>query len=271
MFLFVSQACFQQTGFKKTTLSTAMLMLLSLTAHAESASDATGLAVNDAQPDAAESVQPQQDRMPDGRAKNHRFSHWPHHTQANKTLIPPPPPGPYKSSALSDYSVQAPVRRSAKQPPRRPPARNDSAAMPMDMFSPDIPWPTNLRPERQMPKRQPSANGQHYVNERGVPNAPYAPAAGKRYGAYNNYGRQQRAYPSAPYRNDMGMRNSRWVPNMSMAPPGPYNSRWNSNRWNYSPNFSPNYGSNYLPSFEPRHRQPVTGNDGMSPANRSYR
>jgi len=271
MFLFVSQACFQQTGFKKTALSTALLMLLPLTAQAEPSYEAAEQAVNDAQPDAVESVQPQQNRLPDGRAKNHRFPHWPHHMQANKTLIPPPPPGPYKSSALSDYSVQAPVRRSVKQPPRRPPMRNNSAAAPMEMFSPDIPWPTNLRPERKMPERQLSGSGQHYAGERGAPNMPYGPAAAQRYGAYNNYGRQPQANLSTPYRNDMGMGNSRWMPNMSMAPPGPYNSRWNSNRWNYSPNFSPNYGSNNLPNFEPRYRQPMTGSNGMSPANRSYR
>ena len=268
MFLFVSHARFKQTG-----LSSALL-LLSLTAHAD-VSDVAEKPPGDAPPDIQLDAQLQHKPGQDGNVQNHQFPHWPHHMQGAKSIIPPPPPGPYKSSALNDYAVSTPVYRSAKQPPRRQAVRRDSASMPMDMFSPDIPWPTNLRPEQQMPEHRVSGTGQHYARPQvsrpqAMSKQPGRSAAKPQYG--HNYGRQQGAYPNAPYMNDMGMRSSRWMPTMNMAPPGPYNSRAYSNRWNYAPNFSPDYGSNYgVQRYDSRYARPATNNRSLNLANPAYR
>ena len=36
-----------------------------------------------------------------------KFPRWPEHRRANREMIPPPPPGPYMSSALSEFSDRA--------------------------------------------------------------------------------------------------------------------------------------------------------------------
>lgn len=276
MFLFVSRTVFKQAGLFAA-------LLLPLTAHA---ADVTETSADDAQPDAPLNVQLQQAPVPDAGAKNHRFPHWPHHMQASKTIIPPPPPGPYKSSALNDYVVSVPPQRSAKRPPPRQTVGNDSAAVPMDMFSPDIPWPSNLRPERQTPEHRVANSDQYYARpQMGRPQAmlrpPHAsPMMKQGYGHYN-YAQRQDAYPNAPYmndmgRNNMGMRGSRWMPDMTMAPPGPYNSRWNNNRWNYAPNFSPDGRSNHRQNYEPqgygpRYARPPVNNSSSGAVNSAYR
>jgi len=104
MFLFVSNADSKQIVFKKTVLSTALLML-SLGVQAESAAQAPEKRLDD--------VSSPQVQKPAGKTQNHPFPHWPHHMQSSKSIIPPPPPGPYKSSALNDYAVSAPVHMPA--------------------------------------------------------------------------------------------------------------------------------------------------------------
>jgi len=272
MFLFVSNAGSKQIVFKKTVLSTALLML-SLGVQAESA---TQVPEKQLEQSLNDELSPQVQK-PAGKTQNHPFPHWPHHMQSSKSIIPPPPPGPYKSSALNDYAVRAPVHmpapvhRSVKPTSRQQAVHHDSVSAPMDMFSPDIPWPTNLRPQQQMPEHRVSNNGQRYAAPQAMVSPPYQPAPYRslpkqRYGHYN-YDRQPDFYPAAPAMNGMGMDSSRWMPSMDMAPPGPYNSRGNYNRWNYAPNFSPNYGSNYGPGYN----RPVTGNNGMKSTNHPYR
>ncbi len=251
MFLFVSNIRFKQTGFKRTLLSAALLML-PLSVQAESSAQAPEQPLEPSLEQSLNDASSQPVQKADGKTQNHSFPHWPHHMQSSKSIIPPPPPGPYKSSALNDYSVSvplhvpAPAHRNA-QPAARPQAvHHDTASAPMDMFSPDIPWPTNLRPSQKMPEHRVLNSGPHYaapqaMTARPYPSAPYRPSLKQRYGAYN-YGRQPGFYPTAPAVNGMGMDSSRWMPSMGVAPPGPYNSRGNYDRWNYAPNFSPNYG-----------------------------
>lgn len=268
MFLFVSNAACKQTGFRRATLSAALLAL-SMTVQAESVPEVTASSPENASSQQAQNV--------DGEAQNYHFPHWPHHLQESKTIIPPPPPGPYKSSALNDYSVRAPVHkpapvhRSVKPSSRRQAAPNDFASAPMDMFSPDIPWPKNLRPPQRMPEHRVSNNAQHYAAPRAMvaPSyqpAPYGPLMKQRYGNYR-YGEPRSFYPGTPKMNGMAMDSSRWMPSVGMAPPGPYNPRGDYSRRNYAPNFSPNYGSNYAP----RYNRPVTGNSGMQSTNHPYR
>ncbi len=245
MFLSVSQSRFKQTGLRKTALTVAVLML-PLVVHAGS-SEVAKKAVDKVQPE------PSQERMPDARAQNFNFPHWPQHQQQNAEIIPPPPPGPYTSSALSDYSVAAPspAYRAGRQGARRASNGNAVTPVPMATFSPDIPWPTNLRPEQRQPNHRLSEQGGHHVK-------PF-------YGSVpsNNYGNYNYANRSAPYPSDRGMNTSRWMPNMTMTPPGPYNNRLN---------YMPNYGSYYGPqSHGSRYARPVNNNNGTRSANPASR
>jgi len=279
MFLFVSHTRFKQAGLS------AAVLLLSLSAHAD-LSEAAEKSLTDTQPGVASDSRSLQDRRIDGSAQNYRFPHWPRHMQSGKTVIPPPPPGPYKSSALNDYSVSAPaapVKRSVQQQPQL--MRDDSASMPMDMFSPDVPWPTNLRPEQPVPEHRLFNSGQHYTRSpsRQAPamqGPSHNPAIMQRYGNYN-YGKRQGAYSNRPHMNNMGMNvpgmsGSRWRPSMSVAPPGPYNSRSYNDRWNYAPNFSPDGRSNYRPNYgsqryDSRYARPMINNSDSVPVNPAYR
>jgi hypothetical protein len=269
MFLFILHICFKrpsrtQAGLDKAGLSTALLML-SLAAHAVP-SDTVENAAGDAPAPALQKqdVQPQPDRMSDNRAQRLNFPGWPQHQQGNRAIIPPPPPGPYVSSALSDYSVRAPAPgpRFGKHMPRRPPApRKGSASVPMDTFSPDIPWPKNLRPERRMPDHRVSGQGNHYAKpkamQKQLPVSPYGPTNRNRYSNFN-YGKRQGQYLSGPKMNDMGMNGSRWMPSMGMMSQGPYNNRLNH---------APSYGSNYNPLYS----QPVNNSKGTKSTNHPYR
>ncbi|NOQ89031.1 MAG: hypothetical protein GQ550_08920, partial [Gammaproteobacteria bacterium] len=40
--------------------------------------------------------------------RDYIFPDWPERKQAHRQVVPPPPPGPYMSSALSDFSVRGP-------------------------------------------------------------------------------------------------------------------------------------------------------------------
>ena len=82
-----------------------------------------------------------------------------------KVIVPPPPPGPYMSSALSEPSARRfSFNRVYKQPPatmplnpammplnkgqlNHPAHQNVPKNAPMQTFSPDRPWPENLRPD----------------------------------------------------------------------------------------------------------------------------
>ena len=69
-------------------------------------------------------------------------------------MAPPAPPGPYKSTGLSNITARrvpavmpAPAENVSDKPANMPAVKLDSPEMPMAAFSPDIPWPTNLRPQ----------------------------------------------------------------------------------------------------------------------------
>ena len=261
MFLSVSQSRFTQTDFAKPALTVALLVL-SLAVHAGSSE-----AVEEAADKASDMSSTGQPTGQPAQASN--SPRWPQHQQGNKVIIPPPPPGPYNSTALSDYSVAAPANRVRRPAPRRSSNYNASAkapaAVPMATFSPDRPWPKNLRPVPRQPEQRVPGQGSHPAKP---PSASFYAPKGNR-----NYGRSQKAYQrpymnapgmnapgmNTPRINNMGLNSSRWMPNMTMTPPGPYNNRLN---------YAPNYGSNYGPRYYGR---PAINNNATRSANPAYR
>ena len=93
------------------------------------------------------------------------FPRWPESRTINRERVPLAPPGPYMSSALSDYSFKEP---SFDRAGSMRAIRMDPPDMSMKRFSPDIPWPSHAKsPERWQPE-----NGYQYV-EPDVKNKPY--------------------------------------------------------------------------------------------------
>jgi len=270
MFLSVSQLRFKQIRFKQTGSATLTLALLMLSLSAQAGLPEVAEQVADkAQSDMPPAKSSAQNQMLDVRAPVSNYPRWPQHRQGNKMIIPPPPPGPYNSSALSDYSVAVPVHQTSRPAPRRTSNYKGSAkgspAVPMATFSPDRPWPKNLRPAPPQPNHRVSGQGSHPVQPPSTPL--YAPMGNR------SYGRSQKAYPGS-YRNtprmnaprlntprmdSMGMNSSRWMPNMTMTPSGPYN-----NQLNYAPNYRSNYGSQY-------YGRPKINNNATRSANPAYR
>jgi hypothetical protein len=203
-------------------------------------------------------------RSVDMHGKSH---HWPDYQPINKDLTPPPPPGPYMSTALSDHTVK---RRPFGQRKNKPVRGSVPSAMPMDMYSPDRPWPDNLRP----PKHWAPENGNHYVSP-AVRNKP-SPAAAHPAAAHNmspnrppgdGYG-----YRSAPVMNPpgnwptMNTSGSRWMPSMGttgsrdsypvapyQAQPDSYQSRGNQSRGYQSRIYQSGGSQSSLPGY----KQPV--------------
>ena len=86
-----------------------------------------------------------------------RFSlpRWPERQQINREVIPPAPPGPYMSSALSGSSING----ASFAADNKPAIKLEPSSLPMDAFDPDIPWPSNSQtPDRWVPE-----NGYNYV------------------------------------------------------------------------------------------------------------
>ena len=79
----------------------------------------------------------------DDRQPVFRFPNWPERPQLNRRVVPPPPPGPYMSSALSDLSVKGLAfgRNSDSDLENNPATESDPSNIPMETFSPDRPWP----------------------------------------------------------------------------------------------------------------------------------
>ncbi len=243
MFLSVSQSHFKQTCLSKAALTVAVLML-SLTARAGS-SEAVEKTVDEVPSDAQLSQEPMRGARKQGFAL-------PQRQLESRKIIPPPPPGPYSSSALSDYSVLVPPSAFHAAGPGQHRSTNNTAAtpVPMETFSPDIPWPTNLRPERRQPNYQGSEQGSRHVKPF------YGPMTKTNHGNYN-YGNRP-----VSRMNNTGMNASRWMPGMTMTPPGPYNNRLN---------YVPNYRSYYGPQYGSRYGRPVISNNGMRSANPASR
>jgi len=108
------------------------------------------------------------------QTRDFKFPAWPERKQSNRDQVPPPPPGPYMSSALSDFSVKGPSfgLNPEKHELNQPLPRVDPSNVPMETFSPDRPWldhayrkhvhssacPPTCTPGRWMPE-----NGYQYV------------------------------------------------------------------------------------------------------------
>lgn len=197
--------CGVSTDLKKLGLTVALL-LPSMLLHAESSEGVAAIeqvnktAVNQQQSTNHRAVQQA------GSGLSSRPQH--RRQQVKKNVIPPPPPGPYISSALRGSSVKA---SSSGRNINKPAYRTAPSHVPMDAFSPDRPWPKNLRGNKQ----QSPANS-------------YRPQVKR-----NKSNQQYRGVNNTPNRRWDG---SRRLPAMGFAPNGPYN-RGTSYRLNPNSNY----------------------------------
>lgn len=207
-----------------TVKTSALLMVLFLPSTMSLAKETASISTG-AEPAAEERNKPVEQTT-------YNFPRWPEPRQVQREIIPPPPPGPYMSLALSNFSsIEPAFGNEAKE-------ANDAAdpSVVMDAFSPDRPWPKVLRPvKRWMPE-----DGYHYVNsqasKKSYPTAQNEPSANYNYG-----------YRPAPGMNWSG---SNWMPAMNAGAATPYA---------YPPNYAPAY--NY----------PVTNNPGVQSGYQPYR
>ena len=172
------------------------------------------------------------------------FPDWPQRGQSTREVIPPPPPGPYMSKALSDFSDKA---KTFDRNLDKPVKSINPSNITMDTFSPDRSWPedqnnyrTNGFSQRWMPE-----SGYQYPKSQYIDRS-YPSSATARLPVDSNYRSR-----SAPVMNIPGMNTSgsRWLPSMSadsgrMIPMRPYSA---------SPYYY--YGSGYN-----RMPYPVVGN-----------
>lgn len=143
------------------------------------------------------------------------FPAWPQRPQFKKEVVPPPPPGPYMSSALNDYSFKRPTfgDEPLQSEQAQPANRNSTINSAMDMFSPDVPWPDTRQGEVQRSGRWMPENGYQYVN----PAHDAVSAQQKAYG----YDIPERREQGAQSRG-MSMKPPRWMPSMGVGPDGSY-------------------------------------------------
>lgn len=100
------------------------------------------------------------------RQNIHYFPRWPERRHEKRERLPPPPPGPYMSSALAlDGSAVSNSPFSRDESPAKVPAQSNVSK---STFSPDTPWPSNSHsPHRWKPEA-----GYHYVQPQ-AKNQPY--------------------------------------------------------------------------------------------------
>jgi len=107
--------------------------------------------------------------------QKYKYPRWPERRMVNREMIPPPPPGPYMSSALSDFTVKGLsfARDSSFDRDADSDELNDSEYMfessnaAIKRFNPDRPWPKNLQSKNtRLPSRWMPDNGYRYVNPR---------------------------------------------------------------------------------------------------------
>ena len=111
-------------------------------------------------------------KVSEQQSPTYHFPQWPQRKQVKKEMAPPPPPGPYMSTALSGNSIKAP---SFSNQTKKRSMRFDSSNISMDTFSPDVPWPKNMTapsPSRWMPD-----NGYQYVQPQAMKNRQQAAPA----------------------------------------------------------------------------------------------
>lgn len=113
--------------------------------------------------------------------QSYKYPRWPIRRMAAREVIPPPPPGPYMSSALSGFTVKG-LSFSRDSSFDRDADSDfdstsdevndsefilDSSGTEMGRFSPDIPWPKNLKSKNtRLPNRWMPDSGYRYVNPR---------------------------------------------------------------------------------------------------------
>lgn len=112
--------------------------------------------------DPATGAQGQEAAADSGRSqpRSYYFPRWPEKRSAPRERVPPPPPGPYMSSALTGNSLDTPSFFE----PKKPEVKFESSSAPVATFSPDTPWPsTSESPQRWEPE-----NGYNYVKPQAI-------------------------------------------------------------------------------------------------------
>ena len=160
--------------------------------------------------------------------------------QLKRNIIPPPPPGPYMSSALSDFSVKGPSfgNKSDSYESNKAASGLESSNTPMETFSPDRPWIDHAyRKHMHGSDCPPACTPGRWMPENGYQ---YAPLVKKKL-----YPAQQSRMPGSMRAPDMNWSGSR-LPPKGKAPYGPYPH-------------APNYAPNYTPGndFAPRYNAPM--------------
>ena len=171
----------------------------------------------------------------DDQPRDYIFPDWPERKQPNRQAVPPPPPGPYMSSALSDFSVRGPSFGSNPGPSElnKAASSSDPSDVPMETFSPDRPWIDHAyKKHKYNSDCPPACSPVRWMPENGYQ---YAPLVEKK-----SYPAVRNRTPMPGQRNmpDMSWSGSRLpssrLPYMGSAPGGPYP---------YPPNYAPrNYG-----------------------------
>jgi len=125
------------------------------------------------------------------------FPRWSERQRVEKEIVPPPPPGPYMSLGLNDFPVS---ETSFSRNSNKPQVELDSSGDPIQAFSPDVPWPKNIRPtKRWMPE-----NGYRYINPQAEKNL-YSAQRNNPAGNYYDYpGRPYMVSPSVNWGPAMG-------------------------------------------------------------------
>ena len=155
------------------------------------------------------------DKWEENRRKENRFSlpRWPERSLPKREIIPPPPPGPYMSTALNRFSLEGPAfdRPEIPRPPRRGIAALETAETQIPEFSPDnMPWPGGPGSNNSTPlKRWQPQKGYHFVDESEKPGSA-APVYYRQ--TQYVYGYQ---HPAPSY---MGWSGNSWVPSTYSRP-----------------------------------------------------
>ncbi len=171
-------------GVRSATLSILLLSYsAAVVAEATEAEKGAGVgetaAVIETNPTASDDMRNESRRVENRRLEN-RFSYprWPERSLPKREIIPPPPPGPYMSTALNRFSLEGPSfdRSEISRPPRRSIAAIEPADTRVPAFSADMPWPDDPGSNNSTPlRRWEPDKGYHFVDESEKP-GPAAPA-----------------------------------------------------------------------------------------------
>ncbi len=157
------------------------------------------------------------------------FPDWPERKQSNRQMVPPPPPGPYMSSALSDFSVRGPSFGShpVSSGSNKPVSASDPSNVPMATFSPDRPWLNHAyRKHKYKHDCPPACSPQRWVPENGYQYAPLV---------------KKKSYPAVPNRmpGQQNMPDMKWPPSSRLPSMGSAPNR----AYPYVPNYAQRYNT----------------------------